>query len=112
MSDLAVLDSKKATQVVFGNKNLADDLLKMLIMELPEYKDSIQESLLNNDRVALANTLHKLHGGLRYVSTPALINRVGTLRSEIVRLNKSQLKQSLTLILQEIDKVIDAAAYQ
>ena len=46
MSDnLPVLDHNKAIQQVSGNKQLADDLLRMLIKELPDYKRTLQQAL-------------------------------------------------------------------
>jgi len=112
MSDtLAVLDQNIAIQVVSGNKKLADDLLVMLIKELPEYMQDIQEELQNNNREELRIIIHKLHGGLRYVGAPALMDIVSRTDVELFELSDEQLKQNVTRIYQEIDRLIKEGKY-
>jgi len=112
MSDnLTVLDHKKAIQQVSGNKQLADDLLQMLIKELPDYKHNIQQSLENGTKEELDKILHKMHGGLRYVGAPALTQVVSNTRSELLTINKTQLEQAIELICRECDRVIKQGNY-
>ncbi|MCU7801101.1 MAG: Hpt domain-containing protein [gamma proteobacterium symbiont of Lucinoma myriamae] len=112
MSDtFPVLDQKKAIQIVSGNKKLADDLLLMLIKELPEYTQSIQNEFKNENKEELRKILHKMHGGLRYVGAPALMDIVSRTDLELFELSDEQLKQNITLIYQEIDRVIQEGKY-
>ncbi|RKZ90612.1 MAG: hypothetical protein DRQ43_11095 [Gammaproteobacteria bacterium] len=112
MSDtLSVLDQNLAIQVVSGNKKLADDLLVMLIKELPEYTQDIQEELQNNNREELRKIIHKLHGGLRYVGAPALMDIVSRTDIELFELSDEQLKLNITRIYQEIDRLIKEEKY-
>ena len=112
MSDtLSVLDQNLAIQVVSGNKKLADDLLVMLIKELPEYTQDIQEELQNNNREELRKIIHKMHGGLRYVGAPALMDIVSRTDIELFELSDEQLKLNITRIYQEIDRLIKEEKY-
>jgi len=112
MSDnLPVLDYKKAIQQVSGNKQLADDLLQMLIKELPDYKHTLQQALKNGAKEEINKILHKMHGGLRYVSAPALTQLVSNTRSELSILNNTQLQYAIELINQECERVISQRNY-
>ncbi len=113
MSDnLPVLDHNKAIQQVSGNKQLADDLLQMLIKELPDYKRTLQQALDNSTKEELDKILHKMHGGLRYVSAPALTQAVSTTRSELAILSMTQLQHAVELICRECERVISRKSYR
>lgn len=112
MSDnLAVLDQNKAIQLVSGNKKLADDLLQMLINELPGYAQGIQKELQNNNKEELRKIIHKMHGGLRYIGAPALLDIVSRTDLELFELSNELLTQNTTLIYQEIDRLIKEGKY-
>ena len=89
---LAVLDQQKAIQLVSGNKELANDLLAMLIKELPEYKQNIQKELQNQNKKELRKIIHKIHGGLRYLGAPALMDIISQTDHELFNLSDEQLK--------------------
>lgn len=112
MSDtLAVLDQNRAIQLVSGNKKLADDLLLMLIKELPEHTQGIQNEHQNGNKEELRKIIHKMHGGLRYVGAPALLDIVSRTDVELFELSDEQLKQNITLIYQETDRIIKEGEY-
>ncbi len=114
---LATLDKDKAVQLVAGNEQLADDLLAILIKELPDYKKALQSQLINNNFKnknwhELHNIIHKIHGGLRYVGTPALIELIRKIDNELFNLSMAQVEKNMELIFIEIDKVIRAQRYK
>jgi len=108
---LAVLDSIQAIQRVSGNEQLAHDLLQMFIKELPEYRQTIQQALKENDREALKQIIHKMHGGLRYVSAPALAQIVSKTNAQVLTLSQSQLEQNIEQIYHEIEQVMATDSY-
>ena len=55
-----------------NNPKLAQDLLDMLSLELPEFKRLISHSLENNNRADLQAHIHKLHGATSYCGVLAL----------------------------------------
>ncbi|MDX2503307.1 MAG: Hpt domain-containing protein [Gammaproteobacteria bacterium] len=112
MSDtLAILDQHKAIQLVAGNKKLADDLLAMLIKELPAYKQSIQKELQEGNKEELRKIIHKIHGGLRYIGAPALMEIVSQTDYELLDMSDDQLKKNITRIYQEIDRLLKEEKY-
>ena len=112
MSDtLAVLDQKKAIQLVSGNKKLADDLLLMFINELPEYKQGIQKELKKANKEELRKIIHKMHGGLRYVGATALLDIVSSTDLKLFELSDDLLMHNITLIYQEMERLIKEGKY-
>ncbi len=108
---LVVLDYQQATQLVAGNKQLADDLLAMLVKELPDYKNTIQKEYQDRNKEELRKIIHKIHGGLRYVGAPALMDIVSKTDYDLFDLTDAQLKQNITNIYQEIDRLLKEETY-
>ena len=110
-SDLSILDHKKALELVSGNAKLADDLLAMLLKELPGYKQTIQKELEANDRDELRKIVHKIHGGLRYIGAPALMAIVSQTDYNLFELDDDQLQKNINQIYHEIDRLIAKKNY-
>ena len=108
---LAVLDQQKAIQLVSGNKELANDLLAMLIKELPEYKQNIQKELQNQNKKELRQVIHKIHGGLRYLGAPALMDIISQTDHELFNLSDEQLNNNITKIYEEVDRLLVEKKY-
>ncbi|MCW8929132.1 MAG: Hpt domain-containing protein [Gammaproteobacteria bacterium] len=108
---LAVLDSEKALQCVSGNKKLADDLLAMFIKELPGYKQKIEDELKSNNKEELRNIIHKMHGGLRYLGAPALMEIISHTDYELFNLSDEQLEENINKIYKEIERLLEQKKY-
>ncbi len=108
---LAVLDLQKAVQVVSGNKKLAEDLLAMFIKELPGYKQDIQKQLQVQNKKELRKIIHKIHGGLRYLGAPALMDIISQTDYDLFDLTDEQLNNNISKIYQEIDRVLKEKKY-
>ena len=111
---LAVLDLKKALLIVSDNRKLADDLLSMLIKSLPDYKLDIKKYAqygIENNRDELKHTIHKIHGGLRYIGAPALSEIISASDEKLSELNEKQLKQHIELIFYEFDRLTKEKKY-
>jgi two-component system sensor histidine kinase BarA len=102
----AVLDKTIALKRVSGNEKLADDLLAMLVRDLPDYKQQIRQHHQQADKEALRKIIHKLHGGLRYVGAPALLEIVSNTDKEVFNLSDTQLAKQINLIDEAIDAVL------
>ncbi|WP_304639334.1 ATP-binding protein [Pseudomonas sp.] len=66
------LDIKEGIRLAAGKRQLADDMLSMLINSLPEEKRRIEQANAAGDRDALLEAVHKLHGATRYCGVPEL----------------------------------------
>ena len=111
-SELSILDHKKALELVSGNAKLAEDLLAMLIKELPVYKQTIKKEHEAGNKEELRKIVHKIHGGLRYVGAPALMAIVSQTDYELFELDDDQLKKNINQIYLEIDRVIAQKTYR
>ena len=112
MSDtLAVLDKTMALKAVSGNEKLADDLLAMFIKELPAYKLLIEQEFSNDNKDELRNVIHKIHGGLRYLGAPALLDIIAPTDHDLFNLPDAQLKHNIDIIFKEIDRVLSQGKY-
>ena len=109
--ELSVLDKQLALKRSAGNEKLADDLLEMLVNELPNYKTNIKNKLAEGNKEELRQIIHKLHGGLRYVGAPALIAIVSSTDYELFELKNAQLQQNIEQIYFEIDRVLEQKKY-
>ena len=109
--DLAVLDREIAVKHVSGNVKLADDLLVMFIKELPDYQQIIKKEHLDQNKDELRNIIHKIHGGLRYLGAPALMDIISKTDYSIFELSDEQLKNNIEKINCEIARVIKANRY-
>lgn len=108
---LLILDQKKALKAVSGNQQLADDLLAMFIKELPGYKQTIKIELQQQNKDALRNIVHKIHGGLRYLGAPALLEIISQTDIEMFDLSTEQLDANIQQIYIEIDRLLELGKY-
>ena len=97
---LKVLDSEEGLRLAAGKADLAADMLSMLLASLDEDRQVIREARLSNDRQAMIDRIHRLHGATRYCGVPQL--RAACERSETL------LKQNHPSAIQALDDLDDA----
>ncbi len=105
-TELLVLDPAEGLRLAAGKPDLATDMLNMLLDSLGADQAAIREARASNDRSALIEHIHRLHGATRYCGVPQL--RAACQRSE------SLLKQNApaTVALDELDAAISRLAEQ
>ncbi|WIX34519.1 response regulator [Salinicola sp. JS01] len=69
---LAVVDPDLALQLSGGREALADELLTLLLSELPNHRLTLAQAWQAADADALREAVHQLGGGCRYCGVPAL----------------------------------------
>ncbi len=67
-----VYDRGQALAVTGGNARIADELLSLLLRELPAQEAALLELNAGGDEAGLAELAHKLQGSATYCGTPAL----------------------------------------
>ncbi len=100
-----VYDRKEAMAMSAGNIELAQEMLDMLLKELPAKKQAIDNALANNDIQTLKHEVHTLHGATRYCATPALREAVKRLETAIDNAQSEQLDTLCKNVMQEIERV-------
>ena len=77
---LAVIDWQQRLRFAAGDPQLAEELLEMLLSELPERQQKIAGALEAQDIDTIAAQAHKLAGGTAYCGVPALKQACDELR--------------------------------
>lgn len=103
-------NQQNAISLAGGNQELAEELLSMLITELPRHKSSIELAYKNKNFNELRNAVHKLHGGAKYCAAEELSMSTGKLETLIIENQVSQLEAGLNGVFKDIDKL--TAYYQ
>ncbi|WP_110676477.1 ATP-binding protein [Salinicola sp. RZ23] len=70
--ELAVVDPDLALHLSGGREALADELLTLLLAELPHHRLKLAQAWQAADAEALSDAVHQLGGGCRYCGVPAL----------------------------------------
>lgn len=109
--DLAVLDYQTALELVSGNHNLADELLTMFIKSLADYQQEIETLQKNKDRPALKKIIHKIHGGLRYLGAPALLEIISETEQNLFEFNDKELDNKIKQIIIEFSRLLKQGKY-
>ncbi len=92
------------------NTEMASDLLKMFVADLPEVSKAIQEYFNLQDFTRLQAQVHKLHGASCYCGVPHLKNAAKQLETALKSIdNKSisnnELEDFVSILLDEINAV-------
>ncbi len=67
-----VLDEEEGLRLAAGKADLAADMLSMLLASLEGDRETIRQARDNDDRNALIERVHRLHGATRYCGVPQL----------------------------------------
>lgn len=70
LGQLSVLDPEEGLRLAAGKADLAADMLAMLLASLAADRQAIRQARDNDDRTALLERVHRLHGATRYCGVP------------------------------------------
>ena len=107
-NDAQVIDTELGLSLANNKADLAENLLKMLVDELPATKKSLLAIYKQQDYEALHKEVHKLHGGCCYCGVPRLKTAAASLETALKNGNTESEKiaplfEALTF---EIDQVL------
>ena len=91
---------------------LAQQLLNMLALELPEFKQAITTSFKQDDTPTLIHHIHKLHGACCYCGANQLKSMLNNIENHIQDYTPQELEIHIQALLVEIDAVQQALATQ
>ena len=107
-----VYDPDEATRLAGGNLQLAEELMGMLIKELPEHKSRIEFAKKEADILQLKQDIHKLHGATSYCGVPMLRARARELENLIDNQQLDKLDDHYFELIAAIDKLIEFSQQQ
>ncbi|MCW8955889.1 MAG: Hpt domain-containing protein, partial [Gammaproteobacteria bacterium] len=102
-----IYDPDEASSLAGGNPQLANELLGMLIKELPEHKLKIEQARNETDMTQLKQVTHKLHGATSYCGVPMLRSRARDLENSIDNQLLDKLEAHYNDLITAIDELID-----
>ena len=96
--DMKIIDWELALKVAGNNRELANDLLALLIKNLPTDILAIQQAHADDKQSDLLQRVHKLHGGVSYCGLPRLKKLLANLEADL----KKQRIDDVALLLNQL----------
>ncbi len=103
-----VIDWTLGLKLAGNKRELAEEMLSMLVKNLPEEVQRIREAYENNQYQELHQRLHKLHGAVCYCGTPRLKKIIAALENALKKHNTAELPALLNEFVQESQLVLEA----
>lgn len=101
------VDSELGIKLAIGKAEVADELLKLLLVSLDESREQIEQALREQDDGALLNAVHRLHGASRYCGVVDLAQTTEALETQLKAGQHPLVASSLEQLFYEIDRLQD-----
>jgi len=102
----AIFDKQQALENTAGNAELAQELFAMLLDELPVLQEELKQALRANDKQALWDHAHKIHGATAYCGVPALKAAASALEQVIKQDHEALFKEFVDRLNDELDRLL------
>ena len=99
-------DKELALENAAGDAALANELLTMLLAELPHLKEQLNQALSAKDKQALWDHAHKIHGSTAYCGVPALKVAASALEQIIKQDNEALFDEFVGKVNGELDRLL------
>ena len=99
LNHLPVIDWELAIKLAGNKKELAEDILNLLIKTLPDDTIAIKHFSKAQNYAELLKRVHKLHGALCYCGLPRLKTVIAHLETQL----KNNIMDSLPSLLDQLD---------
>ena len=103
-----VIDLELGAKLVGGKREVAEEMIAMLIECLPEHQAEIDAAYTSQEIVQLAQAIHKLHGAASYCGTPRLKEAAKELELAARSNEINKIKKLYQQLNQEIAAVLDS----
>ncbi|MCK4743534.1 MAG: Hpt domain-containing protein [Sulfuriflexus sp.] len=104
-SEIKVYDEQLSLQLAGGNEDLAQQMLEMLLNELPILQANMNEVFQEGDNAALYDNVHKINGSSRYCGVPAVGEAANNLEL-LLKNNDDDLKDAVNELNVEIERLL------
>lgn len=106
---LKVIDNSLALDLTGGSQELADELLTMLVRDLPQLRSGLIDAYRAQRIAELRALAHKLNGATRYCGVPALSAAANELETLLKQGVVSGLEGPVDDVTAQIDRLLSAA---
>ena len=100
------IDIRLAMEQAAGNEQLAKELFQMLLAELPELLGKLKTAIVANDRQAMWDHAHKIHGSTAYCGVPALRGVIAEMEILIKAGDNENIENQLHRVDTEIQRLL------
>lgn len=100
-----IYDKELSLQLAGGKPDLAEQLLGMLLKELPGLYEQARGAAANNDAEDLFRCVHKINGSTRYCGVPALAEAADELELEI-KAGSTDITAGMQRLHEEVERLI------
>lgn len=102
----SIVDWEQGIALASGKREVAEELLKLLIKNLPTELADIMQAYKEQDYKKLQQRLHKLHGALCYCGVPRLRSVTHALQQALKQTQKKTLSRLIMQLEVEAKKVM------
>tara|TARA_R110000868_G_scaffold200324_1_gene447644 strand:+ start:158 stop:532 length:375 start_codon:yes stop_codon:yes gene_type:complete len=99
LATMPIIDWEDSIRLAGHKKELAHDILNMLVKDLPSEVRLMQQLHQEKNFHDLVKTVHKLHGAVCYTGTPRLKTVLATLETQL----KTNIMNDSSLLLKQLD---------
>lgn len=99
LQDLPVIDWNQSLKLVGHQQAIAEELLGLLVKNLPNDMSAIQHAYSTHDLLDLQKKVHKLHGAISYCGVPRLKKIIVHLETNL----KNNIIEDLPAILHQLN---------
>jgi two-component system sensor histidine kinase BarA len=103
LAQLPIIDWEEGIRLAGHKKELARDILNMLVRDLPHEVSSMQKLHQEQNFQELLKSVHKLHGAVCYTGTPRLKTLLATLETRL----KTHIMNDSSLLLDQLDTEVN-----
>jgi len=101
------IDSDKALKFAGGNKQLADELYKMFIEDLPNMKEKLTLAFNDNDMTQVEEETHKIHGAASCCAVFQIKDAAQLLEKATIRNKTDEIPLHYESLMIKIDKILE-----
>jgi HPt (histidine-containing phosphotransfer) domain-containing protein len=105
-NSIPVYDRDKAVSIAGNNPSIADELLDLLIQELPLQLEYLRLAYAKGELELLRQTTHQLHGSASYCAASALKAATLELEVAIVEAQGDLIPKAFDQVLKEIHRLL------
>ena len=104
-----IIDWDLGIKLANNKKDLAEEILDLLIKTLPEEFSQIKNAYENKNYTDLLKTLHKLHGAVCYCGVPRLKEAITILETALKQKEYSNITEKFERLESEIHTLLKEA---
>ncbi|WP_417596618.1 response regulator [Oceanospirillum sp.] len=101
----SVVDMEMGTRLAGGKASLAEEMLRMLLQDIPATREHLDKAFHGEDIEEMINAVHHLHGATRYCGVPRLALTTETLETQLKMRQMPAAQETLRTLYKELNKL-------